>query len=1040
MSRSADFEKRIPFTRAVQCAIGAAVILSHATGEDDAPSIPRTILKAIGSLEGQNDPKCHATASRLEGLIYGTPLSDEARFAKNALLKDLVVASWREASKGSDKAEVESGMIEAALGKRFVCSKDEKGDWAVRFEGGGDRKVVVTARDLQHYGSVAYSLRAILAAQQESLFGASRVGPPLSDEAVRSLKKNLDLLQLALLQVADRQARAADEEEISKARLEGIWSEHIAVSTVPLVIAERKSPDVLREVIKQKAASYQAYNEVSAKVFVRNMQVYFARLSWPKDPKEATAFRQQFTEMLVAFAGDLYLMATDLSRERDETIVREQDVAAAAQRFLPHAVNEHEDVIFFPKLPHEQRVVIESYDLDAFRDSGGHWHYLGFALDDLKNRELPDADPFAAELLAENVAQFGVMLLRVTGREGIRLDQERLSTELLELAARRIQTLITRHAEMKDHVGLPPKIASAENGTGGAASFKDVTEASGVRFEHRSSSWLNRLLRTYLKTPDDKGNLTIPHAFAGSGVAAEDLDGDGKCDLLLLSGSGNRLYQNAGGGKFRDVTEGSGLVWLRPDDRLPGEPRQPLVADFDNDGNQDILITYANDPHRLYRGLGNMKFEDVTSNAGLGGEGLVGGPATTFDFDNDGLLDIYISYFGDFVRGVLPTLKRRNNNGLPNKLFRNLGEMRFEDVTERAGVGDAGWGQASLHVDFDGDSWQDLISGNDFGVNYYYRNNRNGTFREVSGEIGTDKPSYTMSLSAADLNGDLLPDLYVSNIVTMNKDEKYVLPNEDTRMKFNLEKLANLRTVEANDLFLSRDGGEKPVSFLLSRMVLSRDHASTGWAWDADFFDADHDGDDDLYVLNGMNEFNLYSSHNPYFMDAKEMKKSNRFLPVAEKEPNVFFENRDGKLRNASATSGLDFLGNSRSAVFFDLESDGDLDVATNDYHGPARVFENRLKGDGGNWIKLRLVGDPAKGINRDSIGSVVVITLPDGTTVWRQVFGSTGYMSVHPKEIHAGVGDANHVDVNVRWPNGDTQKLERLATSKSHTIRCDVR
>ena len=103
--------------------------------------------------------------------------------------------------------------------------------------------------------------------------------------------------------------------------------------------------------------------------------------------------------------------------------------------------------------------------------------------------------------------------------------------------------------------------------------------------------------------------------------------------------------------------------------------------------------------------------------------------------------------------------------------------MRFEEV-KQAGVEDLGWGQAAGHTDFNGDGWQDLIVGNDFGVNGYYLNQRNGTFREVSSELGTDKPSYTMGIGIADLNRDQLPDIYISNIVTMNKDQKYVTPQQ----------------------------------------------------------------------------------------------------------------------------------------------------------------------------------------------------------------------------------------------------------------------
>ena len=414
---------------------------------------------------------------------------------------------------------------------------------------------------------------------------------------------------------------------------------------------------------------------------------------------------------------------------------------------------------------------------------------------------------------------------------------------------------------------------------------------------------------------------------------------------------------------------------------------------------------------------------------------MVSGPATTFDFDNDGLLDIYVTCFGNYLSGVLPTLERRNRNGLPNRLFRNLGGMRFEEVTERAGVGDRGWGQAVTHTDIDGDGRQDLIVGNDFGVNVYYRNLGDGRFEDVSAQLGTDKPSYTMSIGTADLNRDLVPDIYISNIVTMNKDEKYVLPNADTRMKFNLEKLAHLRVVEANDLFLSsaKDGGLP--SYQLSRAV-GRGHSSTGWAWDADFFDADNDGDDDLYVLNGMNEFNLYSSRNPYFMNPDDLEADKVFLPVAPAETNVFFVNREGRLHNDSQDSGLDFSGNSRSAAYLDADADGDLDVVTLDYHGPARLFRNLLDDAARHWISIELEGDPQSGVNRDAIGARVVITPQGGQPILREVQGSTGYMSVHPKRLHTGLGAATSADVKITWPNGESTVLTDLPVNRCHFIK----
>ena len=184
---------------------------------------------------------------------------------------------------------------------------------------------------------------------------------------------------------------------------------------------------------------------------------------------------------------------------------------------------------------------------------------------------------------------------------------------------------------------------------------------------------------------------------------------------------GTRSTSRKGTARFEDVTAKTPLNWKREDNTF-GEPRQPIIADFDNDGKPDILIIYANDDHRLYRNEGDLQFKDVTAGSGLGGSGLIAGPATVCDINGDGLLDVYIGYFGNYVKGVLPTLDRHNLNASPNRLFLNQGNFHFKDITVDSGTDHDGWAQAMSHTDLDGDGRQDLIVGNDFGVNAYLRN------------------------------------------------------------------------------------------------------------------------------------------------------------------------------------------------------------------------------------------------------------------------------------------------------------------------------
>jgi histone H3/H4 len=1007
------------------------------------------IFAEIETLENKSDPKCYATASRLEDFIYGTPLTDPARFTKNILQKKWAKNVWSQASKlaqQQNKSAVSMRLVEQVIKNIFRYQVNSDGHWLVTFSDG--TTLTINKNDKRQYGSIAYSLRAILAVQQESLMDMQSLLLPLTQPAVSQLKESLDLYTLVVLSIADNQARINSQHELSKGALLQTWGQFESEFIQATVVSSNNNKatmatllpyapiqlDLLARIIDQKVRSFEKYNDINNQLFIRNLQVYFARATWPKDKKEGQLFKQLFTETLIAFSADLYKGAEQHALKNGHKTITEADVKYYINTFIPHQINEYEDALFFPRLAKKEQVFIESYDMDAFRDSGIHWSYMKFALLDANFQAHLAPDPFATELLAENIAQFGVLLLRVTGDVAKQSGQKRIKVEHFVSAIEVIQNRISQHALVNNPVnledaGIKSAVNTEKNKAPNKTLFTDITAKMNIDMQHHSSDWLNRLLRSYLKKDENTGIITIPPAFGGSGIAAEDINNDGLADLLILSGSGNRLYLNKKD-HFQDITQQSGLVWKREQDNRPGEPRQPLIADINNDGLQDIVVTYVDDSHRVYKNIGEGKFVDVTAQSNLGGKGLVAGPATIFDYDNDGLLDIYITYFGDYLQGVLPTLKRRNTNGLPNKLFRNIGDFKFIDVTENSGLDDSGWGQAVAHTDFDGDGWQDIIVGNDFGVNGYYRNLGNGKFIDLSSEMGTDKPSYTMGIGITDLNDDLVPDIYISNIVTMNKDQKYVLPNEGTTMLFDPEKLANMRVIEANDLFVSTKNGAAMPNYQASKAV-ERGLSSTGWAWDADFFDFDNDGDDDLYVLNGMNEYNLYSSENPYYRDPIENKKLKAYMPVAELDSNVFFINEGGKLRNISEKSGADLLSNSRSATYLDVENDGDLDMVLNNYHGPVVVYRNNSEQFLNHWLKVKLIGAPEQGINRDAIGARIIVEMEGGGRVWREVHGSNGYMSVHPKEQQFGVGKAEQVKLTVLWPNGKRTEMPNVKTKQ---------
>ena len=841
---------------------------------------------------------------------------------------------------------------------------------------------------------------------------------------------------MAALQLADRDARLRNQPQLSAQQLRESW-----LRLLPELGEEqqqapmRSAADIRGEALglldrisEAKAIAYRNYNELGSRdlkpLLVFNMGRFYARRPIPLQ-------RDQRRELVAAFEAQLQefsesLLATAAEIAAGEATLGAGHASAAMQRRIPQRVDVFEDVHVFYRLEPEGAITLEAHDCDSFRDFGLHWVALQRAAHaSPENAPLPD--PFAAEILAEAISQYGVLLLRVAGEMAEQDTRNaRLQVDDLAPAAAEVERRAAAHHGRPENEKKRGHIVSAETQARDPVEtyfFRDVSGSSGVDFRHRTSRWLGEFRQKRLKT--------LP-TFSGGGVAAEDVDSDGDVDLLFVGGGGNGLYLNDGSGRFRDATRESGLVRLR-ENGDPGEARQPIIADFDNDGLQDVLISYANDDHQLFQNLGGARFRDVTRKSGLGGDGLVGGPVTVFDFDGDALLDVYVGYFGNYLEGASPGFDRDNQNALPNKLFRNIGGLRFVEVSQGSGSADQGWCQAVSHVDFDRDGRQDLVVANDYGRNALLRNLGNGKFENVAPRLGVTDAFHSMNVGIADLNDDDLPDIYISNLATLVKDGKYIFPDVDTPLDFDLRSMAGMLVKESDRLYLSQAEAGRLVAYVPSTDV-ERGESSTGWAWDAEFLDFDHDGDDDLYLVNGTNDFNTFSM--VYRRFGTEDSEESEYLFDHRRESNVFFRNEGGELRNVSSKSGANFAANSRSTAYLDFEGDGDLDIAVNNFHATATLLRNEADKGGGHWLKLRLVGDPAKGSNRDAIGARIVATTPDGRRLRREVQGGSGYLSMNPKQQHLGLGGAEVVDVQVIWPSGQSQRFEGLAADRAYVLQ----
>jgi enediyne biosynthesis protein E4 len=522
--------------------------------------------------------------------------------------------------------------------------------------------------------------------------------------------------------------------------------------------------------------------------------------------------------------------------------------------------------------------------------------------------------------------------------------------------------------------------------------FVDVTAQSGIRFRHNSGAYGGKLLPETL----------------GSGCAFLDYDRDGWQDILLVNGTdwaGHnpdkgehkaesntlKLYRNNRDGTFSDVTRSAGL-----DVEMYG--MGVAVGDYDNDGYPDILITCVGQ-NRLFKNTGKGTFQDVTKSSGLGGRLAMSTSAVWFDFDRDGLLDLFVCNYVKWSaeHDVFCSLDGKHKSyctpeayrGETCWLFHNRGNGTFEDVTATSGIFDSS--SKSLGValhDYDGDGWPDLLVTNDTQPNKLYRNQRNGTFKDVAVDAGIafsaeGRARAGMGVDVADFDNSGTAGIAITNF-----------DNEMT----GLYRPSNGGTYA--DLALSSGVG-----------LASKDKLGFGCV----FLDADLDGLLDLAVVNG-------------HIDDTVRNVSG----VGYAQPPQLFLNRGkGTFVDVAAEVGGGFsqpkVG--RGLAYGDFDRDGDLDLLITTNNGPAYLYRNDQTA-GHRSIRIRLVGTKS---NRDAIGASVKIF--DGSSSQsRMVKGGSSYLSQSELPVTFGLGARDRIDrLVVLWPSGLTEEYKSLAAGKSY-------
>ena len=514
--------------------------------------------------------------------------------------------------------------------------------------------------------------------------------------------------------------------------------------------------------------------------------------------------------------------------------------------------------------------------------------------------------------------------------------------------------------------------------------FVDVTAASKISFVHQSGA-----------TPDKYMFETF-----GSGVAWIDYDNDGFPDLFFVNGkpgASNALYHNNKDGTFTDVSQKAGVAG-----NLTKQYRTGVaVGDYDNDGRLDIYVT-AFGPNTLYHNNGDGTFSDVTSKAGVAGGATEWSTSTGFiDFDRDGDLDLYVTNYLDYRMDDNPYCGFRKEgyrmycnpttfDGVADRLFRNNGDGTFSDVSREAGIANpAGKGLGVVFCDYDRDGDTDVYVANDMVRNFLYRNNGNGTFTDVAyaAGVGFDlngKAQAGMGVDCADINGDRLPDIFVTNF----SDELNTL-------------YQNL----GNGLFED----------VTTKIGLGSGYEPLGFG--TRLFDFDNDGDNDIYVTNGhvADNVQLYQKHT-----------------YAQKD--LLYENVGGRFRDISSQSGSVFQADrvGRGLAVADFDNDGALDVVITSVGRPAVLLKNQA-GKRGNWITIRAEGTRS---NRFGLGATVQVETSEGVQVG-EINNVASYESSSDIRAHFGLGPAKTIkQIEIAWPSGAKQVLKDVAVDQILTVK----
>jgi hypothetical protein len=568
-------------------------------------------------------------------------------------------------------------------------------------------------------------------------------------------------------------------------------------------------------------------------------------------------------------------------------------------------------------------------------------------------------------------------------------------------------------------------------------------ETKKTLFELIPSQKTGIYFKNTLKPDLDNNILEYDYFYNGGGVAAADFNNDGLTDLFF---SGNqvagKLFINKGNFKFEDVTAASGI-------QTSGWCTGVSVADVNGDGWPDMYVSHAgiaHSPNQLFINSGKpqkgggIKFIEKAKEYGLDYQGF-STQAAFLDYDRDGDLDMYLlNHFHEKKNPNYPKTKIIDGSApSTDKLFRNNGNNTFTEVGKVSGITYEGFGLGMAIADLNHDNWPDIYVANDFAYDdLVYINNGDGTFTNKAQQYLKHTSRFAMGCDIADFNNDLLPDIYVVDMLPDDNKRQKLMSIGITNYVFNFSLQQGYLPQYSRNTLQLHNGLLPNGDISFSEIGQLAGVYKTDWSWSALFADLDNDGWKDLFVSNGIPkditnmDFTMYRSGkvNQNSYDYNEVKKQliNQLeeLEPVDKPNFVFGNNRDLTFSDKSQEWGLDKKGFSNGTALADLDNDGDLDLVTNNIDAEPFIFKNTSeKFYKNNYLTILLKGHFSQGTK------VKVVHGRNQQYLEHNLY--RGFQSTQEDKLHIGLGEDTLLTMlEIVWPDGRYQRMSGIAANQT--------